>query len=74
MATRFDLRNVNAQCIECNRFKAGNIEAYREALVLKIGENEVRELENAKRRIVKYSDRELRELLTDLKQNLKLYE
>lgn len=45
-AIRYDLLNINNQCIECNLYRAGNRSEYREGLIKKIGLAEVEALEN----------------------------
>ncbi len=42
---RFCELNVHLQCEHCNRYKGGNTENYRKALILKIGESAVAWLE-----------------------------
>lgn len=37
-ATRWDDNNVHAECSYCNRFKSDHLEAYREHLIAKIGQ------------------------------------
>lgn len=68
MATRFDLCNVNAQCVECNRFQAGNIKKYRNGLVMKYGEAVADELERRKRTMCKFSQSDLKELLKNVRE------
>lgn len=46
LQTRFDLDNLRPQCVECNRYKHGNLEIYRARLVTELGEARVAELEN----------------------------
>ena len=41
---RFDENNSHSQCAQCNSFKSGNIGAYRQALIKKIGLEEVERL------------------------------
>lgn len=55
MATRWDERNVNAQCVECNRYGGGNPEGYRRGLVNKYGPEVVEELEARRHATVKLS-------------------
>lgn len=43
---RFNEYNVHLQCEHCNRYKRGNIENYRKALLLKIGPKAVEWLES----------------------------
>lgn len=55
MATRFDDRNVNAQCIDCNRNLNGNLLKYAKALRLKYDHGIVEELMGKSRQITKMS-------------------
>jgi 5-methylcytosine-specific restriction endonuclease McrA len=43
--TRFNLDNIFGQCVECNRYKGGNLHEYRKKLIQRIGEERFRELE-----------------------------
>ena len=43
---RFNIFNVHAGCVKCNRFLSGNITDYRIRLIKKIGEKKVLEIEN----------------------------
>jgi hypothetical protein len=43
---RFNLFNIHAQCINCNRFKSGNVQFYRLGLIKKIGLERVERLES----------------------------
>lgn len=36
---RFDTRNINKQCLNCNQFKSGNIEGYKEAIIERYGKD-----------------------------------
>lgn len=47
-ATEMERHNVYPQCHECNQHKGGNVEAYRKALVGKVGLKEVQRLESLK--------------------------
>jgi hypothetical protein len=44
-SVRFDLRNINSQCISCNQFNGGSILEYRENLIKKIGQEQFDELD-----------------------------
>lgn len=44
-SVRFDLDNLASQCIRCNHHLSGNLIEYRKNLVLKIGEQRVKQLE-----------------------------
>jgi hypothetical protein len=45
--TRFDLRNIRPQCTKCNSFEEGQHWKFRQALVIELGEAEVKSLELA---------------------------
>jgi hypothetical protein len=45
-ALRFDERNIHLQCVRCNMFLSGNLRAYREGLIQKIGLDQVLDLES----------------------------
>ena len=42
---KYDERNVNAQCCNCNTFLEGNTQKYREGLIKKYGKNILKELD-----------------------------
>ena len=44
-AVRFNEVNCNAQCKSCNSFRSGRIHIYRQKLIEKYGEDEVKEIE-----------------------------
>lgn len=44
-AVRFDLDNISAQCIRCNKYLRANLIPYRANLLLKIGQCRLRQLE-----------------------------
>lgn len=67
MATRFDERNVNAQCFNCNRLKNGNLNGYKIGLIVKYGEEIINELEGLKRSTVKLSKSDILELINHYK-------
>lgn len=78
MATRYDEKNCNAQCIECNRFRGGNSEGYRLGLIEKYGESEVEKIEMRRYNLSKLSVPEIEMLykhykgkLTNLENTLK---
>lgn len=39
MSTRFDARNMNAECRACNRFSSDHLIGYRRNLILRLGRN-----------------------------------
>lgn len=59
-ATRYDVRNVSAQCIKCNRFLHGNGIHYYEGMVSKWGQEVVDELMSKEHVIKKWSIPELK--------------
>ena len=61
---RFDEKNVNGQCIQCNHFKEGNKQGYAEGLVKKYGEGVLSYLEIKKNNVSKLGVFELN-LLND---------
>lgn len=61
-AIRFDERNINAQCVKCNRFMGGNVRHYLKGMIRKYGQVVVDELESKERETKKWSEAELREI------------
>lgn len=62
-SVRFDLRNINSQCITCNQFNGGRIHEYRENLVKKIGIYEFEDLERKAHENRQYSIPELKDMI-----------
>lgn len=58
---RFNELNVNIQCIGCNTYKNGNLIGYRETLVLRHGEEAVKEIESIRHQQLKMSRQEIDE-------------
>jgi hypothetical protein len=72
-SVRWDLRNCNAQCRECNMLMETNpkmVKKYREELIKKIGENQMEELERVKNSIVKDTIQDLEDLVEKFKKDL----
>ncbi len=67
MATRFDLRNCNAMCAECNRRHNSDPEPYLRFINERYGEGVVAELDRLRRDGRKVSDEELLQTLGRLK-------
>lgn len=65
--TRFMELNVWGQCHECNCYKGGNEEKYREALVKRIGEDAVLKLEQDARLVKKWDRGELLNIISTYK-------
>lgn len=74
MATRYDEVNVNAQCIQCNRFAEGNIQGYRLGLIEKVGDKNVEMLELKRFNSCKLTDAELDMLIALYKKKLETLE
>ena len=48
-ALEFDEDNVHLQCLQCNYYRSGNLQAYREGLLRKIGEERLKALDERAR-------------------------
>ena len=70
---RFNVLNVHSQCSICNNHLSGNLVAYREALIEKIGIDKVECLENSNEP-TKYDVDYLKRLIDIFKRKTKLYE
>ena len=68
-AIRFDESNVHKQCSICNNHKSGNLVAYRENLIKKIGADKVEELETQKA-VKKWTTEELQDIIDTYKAKL----
>ena len=66
-ATRWDERNVHAQCVACNVFKYG--EQYKYSLYL--GENLSKELYNKSLKTAKFTDIEIMEMIEEYNEKSK---
>ena len=67
---RFDERNVHKSCVKCNVFLSSNAIKYREALVAKLGEDVVEELDNTNEPY-RYTTDELQEVVTKYRNKIK---
>lgn len=63
MATRYDEMNCNAQCRHCNRFMEGNIQGYRQGLIVKYGMEKVELLDLKRNNTAHYNDAIYSELI-----------
>lgn len=72
-ATRYDDRNINAQCRKCNRYLRGNVRHYYKSMLLKYGETAVDELEALEFVIKKWTVDELETIINDCKEQIKSY-
>ena len=62
-ATLFDPRNVHAQCMFCNMFKAGNIGVYTLKLQQKYGDDIIKELTKKSLEIKQFTEKELLDII-----------
>lgn len=65
--TLVDERNIHVQCVHCNHYLSGNMDAYRLYMIRRYGERVVRELEVARYRKVPLTKQELLELLPKIR-------
>ena len=70
-SSRYDLRNINAQCVHCNQFRGGAVHEYRPNLIQKIGEKSFNDLYESRHQEKKYSRPEIQELITLFKVRIK---
>lgn len=61
-AVRFDERNINAQCLRCNRFLHSNARGYYKGMLAKYGPDITADLEAQEFVTKKWSEQELLEL------------
>lgn len=71
LATRWNERNVHAQCPTCNRYYYGKISAYRRELVRRYGEEAAGRLEGLKHATIHIDDDTLDKLIKHYKEKLK---
>ena len=67
-SVRFDLRNINSQCIKCNQFNGGSILEYRENLIKKIGQKEFDELDKLAHQNRMFDIEEIKEMIQKFKE------
>ncbi len=70
-ALRFNEKNENGQCSQCNVWKRGNLILYRINLVKRIGEDEVKELESHIFDVKKWTRIELLDMIDEYKLKIK---
>ena len=70
-SVRFDERNCSAQCVNCNQHKHGNLIAYRENLLKKIGIEEFENLSAEATKTRKFTIDELKEIISTYKKKCK---
>lgn len=62
-ALRFDILNINKQCVGCNLFKHGNLIEYRIGLCKKYGDGVVKDLEARRHDVKKWTREELHAII-----------
>lgn len=72
-ALRFEEMNVNAQCVGCNMFKAGEQYLYSKALDMKYGDGAADALMARRHETKKFTIGELEEIIHDSKESVKFY-
>lgn len=72
-ATRYDERNVNAQCVSCNVFKKGNIDEYFVRMEELYGREVVDELLSHKHTTRRFKRKEMKEMIDYYKAKIKEY-
>jgi hypothetical protein len=72
MSLRFDNNNVNSQCVDCNRFKSGNLKKYKRGLIIKHGCFIIDYLENKKNEIRQFTDFEIELMCLYYKKQIKI--
>lgn len=71
LSTRWSEDNNRPQCVACNIFNQGNIQAYRVALIKEIGEKRVNLVEaRARQETCKYSEFELNAMINHYKKEI----
>lgn len=70
IATRFNEKNCNAQCVKCNTFDEGNNIGYMKGLIKKYGQGIIDELYILKKSSSKLSDFELNILIDHYKKEV----
>jgi hypothetical protein len=70
-SVRFNLKNINAQCINCNQFNCGAINDYRLNFVLKYSQQELEELDQLAHQQRQFTVQEIKDLITEFKEKTK---
>lgn len=73
-ALRYNLLNINGQCTQCNFRKRGNPLEYRIRLVEKIGEDQVKWLDEHRNDVKSWTREELEQIIVETKELLKQYD
>ena len=70
-SVRFHPDNVHAQCVACNQHKHGNLIAYQEGLIKKIGFEKYHQMTKLAHSTRRYTKEELKELIVTYKKKIK---
>jgi hypothetical protein len=70
-SVRFDEKNINAQCLNCNQYNGGMINDYRINFVKKYSESELNTLDRLAHETRKFSIPELKEMIEKYKKKCK---
>ena len=64
---RFNLNNIFGQCVQCNRYKGGNLIEYRTEIIKRIGEEAYQELSDLRNEKSDLSRNDIKELIVNYK-------
>lgn len=67
-SVRFNLKNINGQCINCNQYNGGAINDYRLNFVLKYSREDLEELDILAHQQRQYSVTEIKEMIQEFKE------
>ena len=67
-SVRFNLKNINGQCINCNQYNGGAINDYRLNFVLKYSREDLEELDKLAHQQRQYSVTEIKEMIHEFKE------
>jgi len=68
----FDERNVNTQCVGCNKYRGGKLDVYAERLVKRYGPEILEELSRMKHETRKYTRDEILKIIEKYKEKIGL--
>ena len=71
LSLRFSEKNVHPQCRKCNRFQNGRLPDYALFLIVKYGKTILEELDYKKRKITRFTTKDLELLIYDYVKKLK---
>lgn len=70
-SVRFNLKNINAQCINCNQYNGGAINDYRINFVKKYSQQDLDELDQLAHQQRQFTVQEIKDLITEFKEKTK---